>query len=205
METFRTLAEAREARRARGSQVASGEFSPAARATLHDYARQWMERYQGTGRRGFREETRAEYSALLERFALRYFPPSLRLSEIAPRDVADFVGWLAKQPTRRGGSLADASVRTAFKPLSVCLATARREGLIRHNPAFGAMLPHRPRVEEDEERVRPFPTGPWSWWWTSYTPATASCSSCLRRPGCGDQSYWRSKAAIFTLAAEARL
>ena len=50
--------------------------SPRRRAeTLHEYARQWVERYQGTGRRGFREETRHEYRGLLERYALTYFPP----------------------------------------------------------------------------------------------------------------------------------
>jgi integrase len=53
--------------------------------------------------------------------------------------------------------LSDSTVRNAFKPLSACLATARREGLIRHNPAMGAVLPHRPQVEDEEERARPFP------------------------------------------------
>ena len=38
-----------------------------------------------------------------------------------------------------------------------CFATARREGLIEHNPCDGAVLPHRPRVEEDDDGVRPFP------------------------------------------------
>ena len=70
-----TFAEAREAQRTRGSQVARGEFTALARVTLHDYAREWIDRYQGTGRRGFREETRDEYRAHLEKYTLRYFPP----------------------------------------------------------------------------------------------------------------------------------
>jgi integrase len=37
------------------------------------------------------------------------------------------------------------------------MATAKREGLIRDNPAVGAAWPHRPRIAEDEELPRPFP------------------------------------------------
>jgi integrase len=155
METFNTFAEAREGQRTRGSQVARGEFTALTRVTLHDYAREWIGRYQGTGRRGFREETRAEYRAHLEKYALRHFPPQTRLSEIDPRMVADFIGWLVKQPNKKNGTLADSSVRNAFKPLAACLATARREGLIRHNPAAEATLPHRPGIDGDEEERRP--------------------------------------------------
>ena len=134
-----------------------GEFSAMARVTLHEYAREWIERYQGTGRRGFREETRDGYRWNLERFALRCFPPGLKLAELDPRMVADFIGWLVRRPKQGGGTLSDSGVRNAFKPLSVCLATARREGLIRHNPASEAVLPHRPPADDDEHRPRPFP------------------------------------------------
>jgi integrase len=154
-ETFRTFAEAREAKRTRGSQIARGEFSALTRVTLRDYALEWIDRYQGTGRRGFREETREEYRAHLRKYALRYFPPATRLSEIDPRMVADFIGWLVKQPNRSGGKLADSSVRNAFKPLAACLATARREGLILHNPAADATLPHRPRIHGEDQERRP--------------------------------------------------
>jgi hypothetical protein len=64
---------------------------------------------------------------------------------------------LVKQPSSRGGTLADRSVRNALKPLRIVLATARREGAITHNPASEAVLPHRERIEEDEDRPRPFP------------------------------------------------
>lgn len=36
-------------------------------------------------------------------------------------------------------------------PVRAALSTARREGLIRHNPAADLVLPHRERVEEDDE------------------------------------------------------
>jgi len=153
--TYRTAAEAREAKRANESDVARGEFTAPARVTLREYAVEWVDRYQGTGRRGFREQTRDEYRRLLTRYALRYFPPRLPLTEVTPRMVADYIGWLVRQPSRHGGTLSDSAVRNALGPLSACLRTARREGLIRHNPATEAVLPDRDTAEENE--ARPFP------------------------------------------------
>jgi integrase len=155
-ETHRTMALAQEAKRRREAEVAEGAFAERGREKLHDYALDWIERYQGTGRRGYRPETRDEDRRLLERYTLQYFPADLKVAEITPRMVADFIGWLTRQPSRHGGTLSDSAVRNAFRPLSVCLSSARREGLIRHNPASEAVLPHRPEPE-DEERARPFP------------------------------------------------
>ena len=187
---LRTFAEAREARRARGSQVASGEFFPAA----HGPAR------LSGGNPG------PSTALSLNGSRCGTSRRASRLSEIAPRDGRrlPLAGWRSSRP-RAGaglGSLMRRFVRHSSRCRS-CLATARREGLIRHNPAFGAMLPHRPRVEEDEERVRPFPTGTMELVVGRRTPPPPP--HVRARPGCGDQSYWRSKAAIFTLAAEAHL
>jgi integrase len=180
MQTFATFEEAREGKRAaeRGAKLAKGHAKGLHRdepcdgcpecerahqhrkreePTLHEYARQHVDRYQGTGRRGYREETRDEDRRLLNRYALHYFGPEVRLTGIGAREIADFIGWLVKQPSRRGGTLSDSSVHNACKPLFACLRTARREGLIRHDPAAGATLPHRPRVEDYEEDRRPFP------------------------------------------------
>lgn len=76
-----------------------------------------------------------------------------------------FVGWLCEQtkpaPTKeqpeRRLHLSDKTVRNALGPLKACLATARREGLIRHNPASEVALPHRARAADDEAGARPFP------------------------------------------------
>ena len=89
----------------------------------------------------------------------------MRLTDITPRHIASFVGWMCEQtkpaattedPDRRV-PLSDKTVRNALGPLKACLATARREGLIRHNPATDVALPHRARMDDDEERPRPFP------------------------------------------------
>jgi integrase len=121
---------------------------------LGDYALEWVERYNGRGRRGFREITRKEYRRDLKHYVLPYFG-GRTLSQITPRDVANFVGWLCDGHAQ-GRVLADATVRRILAPLRSCLATAMHEGLIRTNPTAGASLPSRDAVraaeagEEDE-------------------------------------------------------
>ena len=179
-ETFRTRAEAIEGKRLAARRVALSKAHAAglhrdvsheecpdcerareerdrAEPLLREYAREVIARYQGTGRRGYREETRDEDERLLERYALRYFGSDVRLADVGPKQIADFIGWLVKQPSSRGGTLSDRSVRNALKPLRIVLATARREGAIAHNPASEAVLPHRERIEEDEDQPKPFP------------------------------------------------
>ncbi len=124
---------------------------------LHEYALAWVERYHGTGKRGFRDETRAEYRGLLNAYALRYFGAEVRLRDIGPKQVSEFIAWLVRQPNGRGGTLSDKTVRNALGPLRACLASAKREGDIAENPVVGAALPHRPRISDDEELPRPFP------------------------------------------------
>lgn len=148
-DTFRTRAEAIEGKRLGARRVALSKAHAAglhrdmshdecpdcerareerdrAEPRLHQYAREVIGRYQGTGRRGYREETRDEDERLLERYALRYFGPDVRLADVGPKQIADFIGWLVKQPSSRGGTLADRSVRNALKPLRIVLATAHR-------------------------------------------------------------------------------
>ena len=183
-ESARTLDDARRLLSKRTTQVAEGEFNPQTRVTLGDYAREWIDRYQG-GRRGFREETREEYRGLLDRYAVPYFA-RVKLTALSPQQVAQFVGWLCdgraqaehahnlardahraavqrarargeREPRRPGPladdatrDLADKTIRNIMGPLRKCLDTARREGLIRHNPATDIELPNRPQLEDDD-------------------------------------------------------
>jgi len=191
-EAVRTLEQARKLKRSRESARDSGEFQEQSRLAFREYAEKWVERYQGTGRRGFRESTRDDYRRLLRDFAYPFFDERLgrRLSEVTPSDVAEFLGWLgdpramaelehrhaverhsarvedaeaegrrAKPPeplaedARR--ELSDSTIRNVLNPVRACLATAVREGKVRHNPTSGATLPHRERVrDEDGEEVR---------------------------------------------------
>lgn len=153
-ETVRTMTEARRLKAARTADVARGEFFEASRLTFEKYAEEWIARYQGRGK-GFRESTRDNYKRALERFAYPFIG-HLRLAEITPRDIGNFIGYLCDEK-RIGSRLSDSSVRNALNPVRACLATAVNEGLIRHSPARGANLPHRPDVDRlDGDEVRPF-------------------------------------------------
>jgi len=149
-ESCRTIDEARRLKAARATDIERGEFEPRSRVTLHEYAREWVERYQGRGRRGFREGTRADYRRQIEQYICRYFPARLRLTEITPSKIAGFVAWLCDEQAQKR-LLSDATVRNIMAPLRACLTTAVREGLIRSNPARDVDLPHRPTVEDMED------------------------------------------------------
>jgi integrase len=149
-ESCRTIDEARRLKAARTTDIERGEFEPRSRATLHEYALEWVERYQGRGRRGFREGTRADYRRQIEQYICRYFPARLRLTEITPSKIAGFVAWLCDEQAQKR-LLSDATVRNIMAPLRTCLTTAVREGLIRSNPARDVDLPHRPTVEDMED------------------------------------------------------
>lgn len=187
-ESARTLEDARLLKSQRTTQVASGEFHHDTKVRLHAYAREWVKRYQGRGRRGFRENTRDEYTRVLEQYVLRYFGHRTRLADVTPYKVAQFIGWLcdpaaqgkrAAEDRRRAKAdklgvpvaslpltendkdgnalpiapvmLTDSTVRNIVAPLSACLATAVREGVIRHNPAREIDLPHRRTADESED------------------------------------------------------
>jgi lipopolysaccharide export LptBFGC system permease protein LptF len=92
-EAVRTIDEARKLKSARSTDVARGEFHPQSRERFREYAEAWVERYQGTGRRGFREGTRDDYRRLLREFAYPFFDERRRrkLSEVNPSDIAEFI------------------------------------------------------------------------------------------------------------------
>ena len=149
-EFARTLAEARQVRAARVADDARGEFQVRTTIRLREFLSEWIDRYQGTGRRGFRESTREEYRRLLDAHAHRYFSERVRLVDVTPHTLAQFVAWLADE-AKQGRRYSDATVRNIVIPVRAALATAQREGLIRHNPAQGLALPHRPAVLDDDE------------------------------------------------------
>jgi integrase len=147
----------------RDGEAARGEFQAESRRSFREYATEWVERYQGRGRPGFRESTRDDYRRLLNAYAFEYFG-NRRLSEINAHKLARYVAWFAEQktPTRKladgtlvgGEPISDSTIRNAVNPVRACLATAVTEGLIRTNPTHGLALPHRLVVLDDEEDVR---------------------------------------------------
>ena len=177
-ESCRTLEQALQVKRAREAAIDRGELDlvTQARTPLREFAAEWIERYQGNGRRGFTDHTRDEYRRDLKRYV---FPRlgDRRLGSIAPRDVAEWIAWLCdeKDQGRRQAAekreeattlanrekikekpvhLSDATVRRILSPLRACLGTACREGLIRSNPCDGVPLPNRPQIEDADQADR---------------------------------------------------
>src|SRR5687767_12923296 len=84
-ESARTYDEARALKARREVDVARGEFHDASRTPFASYFREWVERYQGQGRRGFREGTRDEYRRLGKEYAIEFFGERLPISKITPK------------------------------------------------------------------------------------------------------------------------
>jgi integrase len=152
-ESARTYDDARALKRKRDQEARDG-LSPVSRPpTFAAYQADWIERYTGTGRRGFRENTRDEYRRDLLAYAVPYFGPRLLITQIDHRRVGKFVMWLCDED-KQERRLSDASIRRILAPLSSCLSTAMREGLIISNPARGVPLPTRPGIPPEDEEIR---------------------------------------------------
>ena len=139
-------------------------FRPS-RERFDEYAREWIERYQG-----IRESTRDNYRRDLERYGIPFLGGK-RLGEISGRDLAKMVAWLLDEQAqarhhdqrreeaglrpsgRESRPLSDATIANAMKPVRACLASAKTEHQIRVNPARDLRLPRREQIvhEEDEE------------------------------------------------------
>lgn len=145
----KTIAEARKIKREAETDHDRGDYQERSADKFCSYLSEWIESYHGTGRRGFREGTRAEYKRLIKQYALVYFPEQLRLVDVKPHHLADFVKWLADEG-KQERRLSDQSIANAVTPLRAALATARREGLISQNPATDLAMPHRERVHDDD-------------------------------------------------------
>jgi len=93
-ESCRTLEEARRAKSARSTDIARGEFEERSRVTLRAYAEDWIERYLGRRKGGFRDATRDEYRRQLQQYVYPFFGDKITLREIRPKRVSQFVAWL---------------------------------------------------------------------------------------------------------------
>jgi len=148
----RTYEEAKRIKRESETDRDRGELQERSVITFRAYLDQWVERYRGQGRRGFRETTREEYRRLIGAYAHPYFPARLKLIDVSTYTLARFVDWLADEEAQ-GKALGDRTIANATIPLRAALATAKREGLIRHNPAQGLTLPPRKQLDGDEIKV----------------------------------------------------
>jgi integrase len=140
-ETFRTFAEAREAKGTRDA----GDRRPVARVGFGEYFEQWIESYAGRTARGFSETTRPEYRRPIERYAEPRWG-TWRLAEVEPGDVRDLFGEM-----RRAGATTSA-IKKLRAALSAMFATAVEDGDLRTNPVQGVRIPPAPEYVHEEER-----------------------------------------------------
>jgi integrase len=158
-DTFRTYDEARREKKKRDTDVDRGTFDEQSRVTLHAYALEWVESYQGNGEHEIRKGTRNEYRRQLKQYVLAYFPSQTKLSELRPTTIKGFTAWLRKQtkpaPTKedpeRRVLLADATLKRIMAPLQACLSTAVQEGLIPSNPTRDVKIAKRQSEDGDGE------------------------------------------------------
>lgn len=148
----RTYEEAKRVKRESETDRDRGELQERSTITFRRYLDEWVGRYRGQGRRGFRESTREEYRRLIRAYAHSYFPARLKLVDVTTYTLARYVDWLADEEAQ-GKSLGDRTIANATIPLRAALATAKREGLIRHNPAQGLALPPREQLLGEEIKV----------------------------------------------------
>lgn len=148
----RTYDEARRIKRNSETDRDRGELQEPTSIAFLPFLDEWVERYRGQGRRGFRENTRDEYRRLIANYAHLYFPPSLKLVDVSTFQLARFVDWLADED-EQGKRLSDSTIANIAVPLRAALASATREGLIRHNPSLGLALPLREESEAAEVKT----------------------------------------------------
>ena len=148
----RTYDAARRIKRESDTDRDRGELQEPTTIGFLAFLDEWVERYRGQSRRGFREGTRDEYRRLIAKHAHPYFSSKLKLVDVTTFRLARFVDWLA-DPDEQRKRLTDATVANIVIPLRAALRTATREGLIRHNPSQGLALPHREELSEEKIKV----------------------------------------------------
>jgi integrase len=142
-ETFRTMAEAREAKGNRES----GDSRPTSRITLGDYFEEWIETYSGRTSRGLSERSRQLYRRSAEDHFLTPWR-TWKLADVEPTDVRRLYGEL-----RRKGS-STSTLRQLRSTLSAMFSTAVEDGLLRSNPVRGVRIPAPTTVEVDDDRAK---------------------------------------------------
>ena len=144
---------ARKRKRKRDDERDQGVLPPCATPLFQDFARQWIEGYQG-GRRGIRERTRCDYRRDLEAYAFAFFSASKRLAAITPGDADRYVGWLMNPDEQEGRRLTPRTIERILTPVRCALRSAVRERLIIVNPFDDVVVPCPDEIEEDDERPK---------------------------------------------------
>jgi hypothetical protein len=138
-ESFRTLAEAREAK---GRRDAGDRRAPA-RVGFEDYFEKWIDAYAGRTARGFAESSRLLYRRSITDLALPMWR-TWKLAEVEPTDMRELFAAL------RDGGASGSALKGLRAALSAMFATAVEDGLLRSNPVQGVRVPSTGDEPEEE-------------------------------------------------------
>ena len=142
-DTYRTLAEAREAK---GNRDA-GDRRPVARVGFEDYFRGWVKSYTGRTARGVTERSRSLYRRSIEEHALPRWR-TWKLADVEPADVRELFATMRDE----GASLS--AMRGVRAALSAMFATAVEDEQMRSNPMQGVRLLAAQDDQGEEERAK---------------------------------------------------
>lgn len=129
-ESFRTMAEAREAKGKRHA----GARRPSSRIGFEQYFSEWIESYAGRTSRGFSETTRPEYRRPIVDHAVGRWG-TWRLADVEPGDVRDLFGQMRKD------GKSTSAIKKLRAALSAMFATAVDDSVLRSNPVAGVRIP----------------------------------------------------------------
>ncbi len=142
-ETFRTLAEAREAKAKRRA----GDGPPASKVTVDAYFTEWIETYAGRTARGLSDRSRTLYRrAITERVIPEW--GTWRLGEVEPVDVRRLYGKL------REAGVSTSVIRLVRAATSAMFATAVEDGALRSSPIAGVRIRRLARADEADEPAK---------------------------------------------------
>jgi integrase len=142
-ETFRTLAEAREAQGKRRA----GDSRPSSRVTFEAYFSDWIETYEGRTARGFSETSRSLYRRAIKDHALPTWR-TWKLGDVEPAEVR-----VLYRRLREAGK-STATLRTLRAALSAMYSTAVEDGVTDVNPIRGVRLPGGETDEDEQKRAK---------------------------------------------------
>ena len=142
-ETFRTYAEAREAK---GNREA-GDKRPVSRIRFEDYFEEWIASYAGRTARGITENSRGLYRRAITDHALKPWK-TWKLGDIEPTDVRNLYGDLRRHDVSTSG------IKLLRAALSALFATAVEDGQLRSNPVAGVRIPAPMKTVDEEEHAK---------------------------------------------------
>jgi integrase len=142
-ETFRMLAEAREAQGKRRA----GDGTPSSKVTVDAYFAEWIETYSGRTAQGLSDRSRSLYRRAIEE---RVIPEwgTWRLGEVEPVDVRRLYGKL------RSSELSTSVLRLVRAAMSAMFATAVEDGVLRSSPVAGVRIPATPVTDDADEPAK---------------------------------------------------